>query len=233
MFEHPEISVEYLEDERFACQAEMKSLVTTTHLIVRDLYELFDYVEPCDANLSVYSHRIYELFLRTATEFESNCKGILKANGYTRHDKDMSIKDYFKIAPVAKLPEYKVTFQRWSTIHEFSPFFTWNTASYAPLPWYQGYNNVKHDRYNNFSQASFENLMNAISGLLCILHAQIGSNMINACFEGFGSAQQNQVEVQTDTFVIKSPAFMISEYYDFTWDALKKTPNPIQKYVFR
>lgn len=77
----PAVTTEYLYDERFACQAEMESLVATAHLIVRDLYEIFDFVEPCDANVVAYSHRIYELFLRTATEFESNCKGILNANG--------------------------------------------------------------------------------------------------------------------------------------------------------
>ena len=50
---------------------------------MRDLNEIFDFVEPSNDNTSVYSHRIYELLLRAATEFESNCKGILKANGYT------------------------------------------------------------------------------------------------------------------------------------------------------
>ena len=65
---------DYLGDERFACQAELESLITTAHLIVCDLYEVFDYVEPHDDNMDIYSHRIYELFLRTATEFESNCK---------------------------------------------------------------------------------------------------------------------------------------------------------------
>jgi len=61
----PHPSADYLEDDRFVCQSEMDSFVITAHLIIRDLYELLNYVEPCDANLNTYSHRIYELFLRT------------------------------------------------------------------------------------------------------------------------------------------------------------------------
>lgn len=40
---------------------------------------------------NVFSHKIYELFLKVCTEFESNCRGILKANDKKCED----IKDYF------------------------------------------------------------------------------------------------------------------------------------------
>lgn len=96
--DHPVPSLDYLGDDKFACQAEMRSLVTTAKLIMDDLYEMFNYIEPDDSNLNVYSHRIYELLLRTATEVESNCKGILKANGYAKAEKDMNMTDYFKLA---------------------------------------------------------------------------------------------------------------------------------------
>ena len=229
---HPEITTDYLEDDRFASKAEMESLVTTAHLIVRDLYEVFNYVEPCDANQSMYSHRIYELFLRTATEFESNCKGILKANSYGKAVKDMNIFDYFKIAPVAKLNEYKVVFERWSPFREFAPFATWNTSTYAGLKWYQDYNEVKHNRYDNFALANLENLMNSVAGLICILHVQVGNNMSRACFEGFGSSQGNQTETSTGSFTITLPRFSDAEHYEFIWNQLKTDPNPVDKYNF-
>ena len=57
--EHPVSSLDYLGDERFACQAEMRSLVTTAKLILDDLYAVFNYIEPDDTNLDVFSHRIY------------------------------------------------------------------------------------------------------------------------------------------------------------------------------
>ena len=67
----PKPTLDYLYDDRFANQEEKKSLITSTRMILRDLNNLYDYIEPSDDNFGVYSHRIYELLLRTATEFES------------------------------------------------------------------------------------------------------------------------------------------------------------------
>ena len=53
-YNHPVASLDYLRDDVFVNQAEMRSLVTTAHLIIHDLYELFNYIEPSDNNISVY-----------------------------------------------------------------------------------------------------------------------------------------------------------------------------------
>jgi len=227
----PTPSLDYLEDNMFANQAEMQSLLTTAHLIIRDLYELFNYVEPNDTNLSTFSHRIYELLLRTATEFESNCKGVLNANGYVTAG-NMNIMDYFRIASVQRLSEYKVTFDRWAQTHEFQPFAAWNTVNFAPLPWYQGYNHVKHNRFTNFNEANLDNLMNAVSGLLCILHAQLGENMQSACFQGISMTQDSEGKVVTGSFTIVAPTFPENEQYEFIWETLKNNPNPVQSFTF-
>lgn len=224
-------SLKYLESDLFVNQQEKQSYLTTAHLIIRDLYELFNYVQPHDSNLNVFSHRIYELLLRTATEFEANCKAILKDNGYTVHG-NMTIKDYFKIAAVAKLSDYIVRFGRWESNHDFKPFAPWNGANYASLSWYKGYNDVKHDRNSNFSQANLENLMDAIAGLLCILHAQFGENMAEVCFEQITAIQHDQQKVVTGTFVIQAPTFTDAEKYEFIWDDIKNNPNPVQNYTF-
>ena len=220
----------YLYDERFACQAEMGSLVTTAHLVVRDLYEVFNYIEPNDDNNKTYSHRIYELFLRTATEFESNCKGILRANCYSKSK--TNAEDYFKIAAAARLSDYRISFTRWSTNREFKPFAEWNSADYKPLPWYQDYNSVKHNRFEKYNLANFGNLMNAIAGLLCILHAQIGEEMDNTCYEGFSTSQSVQGRVSNDTFRLLAPQFPEEEQYGFIWDTIKTGQEPVQQYRF-
>lgn len=232
IFEPPVPTLKYLEDNRFANMSEMRSLVTTAHLIIRDLYELFNYVEPNDANQSAFSHRIYELFLRTATEFESNCKGILKANGYSKAEKDMCIRDYFKIGAAARLSEYHISFERWLSVHVFTPFAAWNTATYSPLPWYQSYNNVKHNRFNYFNEANLGNLMESVAALISILHAQFGENMDEVCYEGIATSQMNQNKVQNGTFTINAPVFPEAEQYEFIWDILSSDPNPIQNYSF-
>ena len=229
--DEPTPKLDYLLDERFACQAEMGSLVTTAHLIIHDLYEVFNYIEPDDMNLTTFSHRLYELYLRTATEFESNCKGILDANGYTKQG-NLNITDYFKIAAVSRLFDYKVRFYRWSSQRVFQPFVEWNTVNYAPLTWYQHYNEVKHNRYQNFKQANLENLMNALAGLLCILHAQCGELMQSSCFEGISMTQDDESKVVTGTFEITTPVYPDAEQYEFIWDNIKASSDPVQNYTF-
>jgi len=65
-----------------------------------------------DGNQNVYSHRLYEMLLRTCTEFENNCKGILKDNGYV--SQNLNIKDYYKINAASKLNEYEIKLNVWS-----------------------------------------------------------------------------------------------------------------------
>lgn len=226
-----QVSLKYLKSDLFVNQQEKQSYLTTAHLIVRDLYELFNYVQPHDNNLNVFSHRIYELLLRTATEFEANCKAILLANGYAGHG-NLTINDYFKIAAATKLSDYIVTFGRWESTHFFKPFVTWNGTTYSPLSWYQDYNSVKHNRYINFSQANLANLMDAIAGLLCILHAQFGEDMAEVCFEQVTEPQNNQQKVETGTFVIQAPNFADAEKYEFIWDDIKSNPNVVNSYSF-
>lgn len=229
----PQISLDYLNSELFAPQKELSSLVTTTHLIIRDLYDVFNYIEPSDENLNVYSHRLYELLLRTATEIESNLKGILNCNGYPT-SRNMNMKeDYYKINGPTKLHEYKVVFHRWRNYHEFKPFEVWNSGSFTSLPWYKAYNEVKHNRYDEFIKANLENVMNAFAGLLCILHAQIGNEMGSACFESMYPIPDNESKLTTGSFTIFTPSFNEEEKYEFIWDSLKTQVTPVENYSFK
>lgn len=228
----PKVTLDYLYDDRFANQNVKKSLITATRMILRDLNSLYDYIEPSDDNLGVYSHRIYELLLRTATEFETNCKGILKANGYSKPESDWYIKDYFKISKAARLNEYTLTFERWATAHVFKPFVEWNPSRHEVLSWYDAYNEVKHDRYGKFKKAKLEYLMNALAGLICIMHAQYGEGMSHLGFQEYGTTDINEGIVETPIFTIKAPNFPDEEKYGFIWDIINNEPNPVQNFQF-
>ncbi len=75
--------------------------------------------------------------------------------------------------------------------------------------------------------------MNAIAGLLCILHAQIGENVDCVCFEGIARCQNSQDKVVNGTFSIIAPAFTDAEKYDFVWDNSKGVSVAVQNYAFR
>ena len=228
----PKPTLDYLYDDCFANQEEKKSLITATRMILRDLNTLYDYIEPSDDNLGVFSHRIYELLLRTAAEFEANCKGILKANGYSKPENEWCVKDYFKISRAARLNEYRLTFERWETGHVFRPFIEWNPSRRELLKWYDAYNEVKHDRYGNFKKAKLEYLMNALAGLICIMHAQYGEGMSYVGFQEYGTTNINEGIVETPIFTIKAPHFPEEEQYGFIWENIKTDQQPVVNYTF-
>lgn len=220
----------YLYDDRFVSQGEMLTLVTTCRLMFQDLYQLFYFIEPNDMNLNTFSHRVYELYLRATTEFESNCKRILEENGYTKSG-NWNIADYEKLSSVCRLPEYKVKFNRWASEREFTPFADWSTPS-ASLSWYQDYNKVKHNRYEQFTKANLGNLMNAFAALLSIIHAQCGERMTVGFIDGLHCAPISQEQLDFNDFTIYAPLFPEAEQYDFVWNDIREAPDPVQKYSF-
>lgn len=211
------------------------SLIRSFHIICKDLMEILDYVDSHDENLGTFSHRIYELFLRSSTEFESNCKGILKANDYPTSN-NLNITDYFKINKALKLNEYEVGLNFWQpNVKIIKPFEEWNSTTFTSLTWYQNYNNVKHHRSMNFNHANLGNLLNSIAAVFVMLYAQF--NIFT-----FGPYQPQSFVItdelgfdyiDSSIFKIKSPTFTDSnELYDFDWETLRNTPNPINKFTF-
>jgi hypothetical protein len=140
------------------------------HAIESDLRRLFEFVEPDNRNLDTFSTRIYELLLRAATEFESNCKAILLANGYTSGG-DWNIGDYKKIESATRLSEYELRLSIWAdSPRQIRPLHQWATG--GSLPWYQDYNTVKHNRVDEFTRANLKNAVDAVAAVFAILFAQ-------------------------------------------------------------
>lgn len=151
------------------------SMVRALDTLLADLMVALNFIEPDDANLTVYSNRLYELLLRAATEFESNCKGILIANGYRGKRRDLGIEDYRNLDSVLKLSEYEVVFSFWNSERTLTPLSSWKTSH--TLGWYKAYNDVKHNRTENFQLANLSNVLNAIAGVACVVYAQLGPYM--------------------------------------------------------
>lgn len=220
-------------DGRYIDPKEKSSLLSAAKLILKDYEELMEYVEPCDKNEDTYSHRIYELLLRTCTEVEANLEGILKANGYKKPGKkNLNMTDYRKVNSATMLSSYSVTMHQWRPDRTVHPFDGWKTPT-GSLLWYQAYNDVKHDRSKNFEKANLENLSNAICGLLCVLSAQLGHSLVNV-----DSQASNLVYCDTENiieivnFSVNLPTFQESEKYGFDWEKLKDLPEPYTKYSF-
>jgi len=201
-------------------------------LIQKDLQTLFDYVEPADVNMDCYSYRIHELLMRTCMEVEANCKAILKENIYSK-EKYLNMGDYKKLNVTHGLSSYKVRLPIWDGVsHIRQPFGNW--ADNEPLVWYSAYNSTKHDRHNEFKNANFKNLIDAVCGLLVILSSQFHTNDFSpgptllACEGGY---HNDGMECAIgDYFRINFPNDWPKEdRYDFNWQNIQDEQHLFQK----
>jgi len=209
-------------------------------LIQNDLQKLFEFIEPSDQNLSTFSFRIHELFMRTCIEIEANFKAILKentfnpvdSNGNPIPDKRWNIHHYKKINKTHRLSSYKVHIPIWDGHNSiFEPFKEWNTQ--PELSWYQSYNKSKHDRSNQFKEANLLNLLSAISGLIALLSSQFRTEDFSPGSRGHAVSGYDYYSGDSAIggfFRVEFPEdWDESEKYEFNWSELKKEHDRFQK----
>lgn len=202
-------------------------------IILKDLQELFDYVEPSDKNLKCYSYRIHALLLRACVEVEANCKAILKENGYSKSG-DWGMRDYKKIEKTHLLSSYEIKVPNWSGDNKVrAPFSAWSTGD--QLPWYSAYNTTKHDRHSEFEQATFDHLIDAVCGLLVVLSAQFGREDFSPgdsliAWSGPNDGMETGIG---EYFRVRFPDNWPSELqYNFNWQQLKDEADPFQNFDY-
>ncbi len=201
-------------------------------LIQKDLLELFDYVEPCDTNLNCYSYRIHALYMRTCIEIEANFKAILRENGYSRKG-DWNRTDYKKLE-VTHLPSaYEVKLPVWQGAADSrKPFAPW--ACGGGLPWYDAYNEAKHDRHDKFPLANFGNLLDAICALVVILSAQFHTvEFSKSKEEGVPARPAGYNTAIGGYFRVKFPDnWPAGDRYNFVWIPMSHNADPFQTLTF-
>lgn len=202
-------------------------------ILLKDMQELFDYVEPADDNLQCYSYRIHELLLRACVEIEANCKAILIENGYTKSGR-MTMNDNKKIEASHRLSAYEIRMPFWrGAERKRCPFSAWQTS--GTLPWYEAYNAAKHDRHNAFDKATLEHMTDAMSGLIILLSSQFFTCNYGACnWYHIGERIYDGMQPTTGHyFRIKYPHdWPVGERYDFWWPEIQNETDPFQNYPY-
>lgn len=202
-------------------------------LLLKDLKELFDYIESADKNLSCYSYRIHALLLRSCVEVEANCKAILKENGY-RKTGDMRMVDYQKIEVSHRLSSYQIKVPNWTGTKGLrAPFKDWSME--GTLPWYDAYNATKHDRHAEFEEATFEHLIDAVCGVLVLLSAQFHSNDFSPgdSLLSVGGPNDGMETGIGGFFRVKYPDDWPPDLrYDFDWQKLQREGDPFQNFDY-
>ena len=128
------------------------------------------YVEHSIDNKSTYSVEFSKLLMLICSEFEMMCKLIHK-----HYDITFNLENYISILNLSEL-----VLQHCSTIREIEvtstletniqPLKNWykpqdNTKCKLNLPWWTDYNNVKHNRHENFKKANLQNVADALASL--------------------------------------------------------------------
>lgn len=204
-------------------------------IVLKDFQNLLDYVEPADVNLPTFSFRIHELLVRVCIEIEANCVAILSENGYMKKG-NWTMADFKKINTSHKLSSYQVKIPVWKGDKNVrSPFENWSDDE-KKLPWWDGYNKSKHDRHGGFEKATFQNLTDAICGLVVVLSAQFENNDFSPQDWGIsmGGINDGMKSSIGGYFRIKYPTdWTEEEKYDFNFSKLEaEDPNPINTYGY-
>jgi len=219
-------------------------------MLQMQVIDTFQYVEPDQVNLNVFSLRYHQLFSNICAEIETNFRGILKANGYTRGKEEAwNMKDdFFKTNPALKLHEYKIKSSYYEKIYSTyigQPFAKWNPSKYPlfddpnyfPLNWYQDHNAVKHHRSTDFDKANLKNVLTALAGLYILLYAQFGYfvEIISHRQTGinFFKPRKDYISNNEMGFLLEhEPSWNDDEKYEFDWDSLQMDNSPYDMYPF-
>lgn len=144
------------------------------HALIVQLEQVCRVIHPKIDNFSAYGHDLRNILLVACTEVEAQCKSILRTNG-RKENEARSMTDYFLLNAAMKLDEYVVSLSYCPWLEPLKPFQGWlSDKPSQSLPWYNAYNQVKHDREAYFSQATLGNALSAVTACFVMLCAQYG-----------------------------------------------------------
>ena len=147
--------------------------------IENDLEEASRYVEFSLNNYSIYSLEFARILLSTSSEIDVISKLIcekinpdkveeIQNGGEGRRGRFMNMDDYRSIIPLEEkinISESLILIPRFKL--EMKPWKVW--LSNINPQWWKSYNNVKHKRNEYFQEATLENCLNSVAGLMSLL----------------------------------------------------------------
>ena len=224
----------YLLHPKFA--QEPRHFVRAFLSLQADMLTLMDYVEPAEANLPTYSHKIQQLLLRACVEVEANFTAILRENGYAH--KRLTMDDYRLVNQSHALSSFEVRVPTWRGAGSVRrPFGAWAGPTEG-LPWYQAYNKSKHDRHANFHRATFEALTDAMAGLVVVLSAQFHDEEYSTTSKALSISSHYSYDTDDGmdsaiggVFRVRFPTdWPDADRYDFNWSELAKLEDPFAEF---
>ncbi len=142
--------------------------------LLQDLLEVFRVVEPSSVSSAAYGPALQKLIFAACSEFEAQCGGILRANGYPDTGR-WTTQDYFELNEALGLQEYGLCLAQYAAYPEIRPFQNWTTpGTTASLAWFDVYNKLKHRNEECYHLGSIEVAVEACAAVLVMCQAQFG-----------------------------------------------------------
>ncbi|MGC4394477.1 hypothetical protein [Hydrogenophaga sp. T2] len=130
-----------------------------------DVLKLARYIEPARQNFGAYSLELSRILFAAASEVEVVSQQLYSARGGKAkkpHAPDWmgEVLSAFPliVGTVIDLPRFGLSLVPWA-----------GSEAKSPPSWWGAYNNVKHYRHSNYSQASLEHALNAVGALFALL----------------------------------------------------------------
>ena len=140
-------------------------------LLISKLEEIFLYIEPDTRSIDLcYGHKTRELLILACTELENRWIHYMRLSNKGGADERYTTSDYVKLYDKLFLSEFKVTFTNHPFVSNIIPFSGWNQARPTQsLKFYDAYNKLKHNGYDNFEEAKLSYCIEAVSANI-IMH---------------------------------------------------------------
>ncbi len=192
----------------------IKTIWRELEVLVQDLERCFDVNSPHDDNLSAFGIAYEKMLFFACIGIESLFRKILEDNGVGPERPNTA--HFVKLEPHLRLREYEVGLIRYPWLTPIKPYQGWSSDSpSASLPWFDGYNRLKHDKRSSQSCASMQNALHALAAYYVLAYAVFGGQL----FPGSLSDQHYFA------FFAK-PAWPVDEMY-FNADDKSWTPMPL------
>lgn len=133
--------------------------------IESDIKTLSRWIELTENNYSTYSIEIARLLITTGSEIDVSAKLLAKLIDNNKNTDNLGLSGCGQI-----IRKYYTRFYQADVFlrkHElqFKPWLAWECSSKQSPNWWDAYNDIKHHRNTNFSNANLENLLNAMAAL--------------------------------------------------------------------
>jgi hypothetical protein len=152
-----------------ANRVEQRGAEQSLHVLVDRLNDLLLFTEPEGAGLSAYGAKSRELLILACTEVEDAWMHYMRRAKVKASGQRYSTNQYVRLRDPLHLPEYEVSLAGYSKAPKVRPFRGWSGSKpTVSLPWYDAYNNAKHDRTANLSMATLLRCIEAVAANLIL-----------------------------------------------------------------